>query len=69
MTPVRYWDFIREPKQERAEYFDWLRIRVSDEEQALLDIGGGNVPAGVLFTWRAPGIWQVLTGGRIGRYA
>lgn len=72
MTPVRYVDFLRNPDQtpdDRRDREDWLRIGESTEEQARLDIEAGNVPAGVLFTWRRPGIWQVLADGKIGRYA
>ena len=69
MTAVRYVDYIRYPGMERSDFEDWLNIRESSEEQAALDIAAGNVPAGMLFTWRRPGIWQVLADGTIGRYA
>lgn len=64
---VRYVGYYQMPDYEVADYRDWLRIRESDDIRAALDIGSGNVPAGMILRWRGV-LWSVWSDLKIRRW-
>lgn len=65
---VRYEGYYPMPGYTIEDYRDWLRIGMSDDYQARIDIAAGNVPAGMILRWRGC-LWSVWSDGMIRRYA
>ena len=65
---VRYVGYYPMPGCDIDDYRDWLHIGTSDDYQARLDIGSGNVPAGMVLRWRGR-LWSVWSDLKIRRYA